>query len=72
MNTLKIASVLLTAAIMTGCASTSSEPTGSYARQVATAGGLRLEDQKVPKAQYDAAFWPPPTASTWAVVLRLE
>ncbi|MBW5414832.1 hypothetical protein [Pseudomonas sp. MAG002Y] len=56
MNTLKIASVLLTAAIMTGCASTSSEPTGSYARQVATAGGLRLEDQKVPKAQYDAAL----------------
>ena len=56
MNTLKIASVLLTAAIMNGCASTSSEPTGSYARQVATAGGLRLEDQKVPKAQYDAAL----------------
>ena len=56
MNTLKIASVLLTAAIMTGCASTSSEPTGSYARQVATAGGLRLEDQKVPKAQYDASL----------------
>ncbi|ENA27568.1 hypothetical protein HMPREF1487_09224 [Pseudomonas sp. HPB0071] len=56
MNTLKIASVLLTAAIMTGCASTSSEPTGSYARQVATAGGLRLEDQKVPKAEYDASL----------------
>ncbi|TWI47092.1 hypothetical protein IQ22_04364 [Pseudomonas duriflava] len=56
MNTSKIASVLLTAAIMTGCASTSSEPTGSYARQVATAGGLRLEDQKVPKAQYDASL----------------
>ncbi|WP_286789098.1 MULTISPECIES: hypothetical protein [unclassified Pseudomonas] len=56
MNTLKIASVLLTTAIMTGCASTSSEPTGSYARQVATAGGLRLEDHKVPKAQYEAAL----------------
>ncbi|MBA1250335.1 MULTISPECIES: hypothetical protein [Pseudomonas] len=56
MNTFKIASVLLTTAIMTGCASTSSEPTGSYARQVATAGGLRLEDHKVPRAQYDAAL----------------
>jgi hypothetical protein len=56
MNTFKIASVLLTAAIMTGCASTNSEPTGSYARQVATAGGLRLEDQKVPRAEYDAAL----------------
>ena len=56
MNTLKIASVLLTAAIMTGCASTSSEPTGSYAYQIAEAGGLNLQDQKVPKAQYDAAL----------------